>query len=119
MANHQDHHDHHSDEKKPVSFTVPLIFGSVIVLAIVLLVSLGDPKHGNCECKEPCSEECMEKCEAGDHSKAEGHQETAKEAHIASADSIVSETHATNTIDSIGNAKHSAEHTEGHTEGHH
>src|ERR1043165_2468046 len=44
MGSHHDHNDHHSNEKKPVSFTVPLIFASVVVLIIVLFVSLGDPK---------------------------------------------------------------------------
>lgn len=39
------HHDeHHSEEKKPVSFTVPFILASVTLLAIVLFLSLCDPK---------------------------------------------------------------------------
>jgi hypothetical protein len=70
MANHHDTHNP-GNEKKPVSFTVPLILGSVTVFIILLFVSLGDPGHGHqtCECKENCSTECMEACEQGDHSK--------------------------------------------------
>ncbi|MBP9067997.1 MAG: hypothetical protein KBG47_00720 [Bacteroidia bacterium] len=65
MGSHHDHNDH-SNEKKPVSFTVPLIFASAIVLVIVLLVSLGDPKHGECCCeKDKCTKECMDACKAG------------------------------------------------------
>lgn len=45
MGNHHD--DHQVTEKKPVAFTVPLILSAVTVLAIVLLVSLCDPKHGH------------------------------------------------------------------------
>jgi len=90
MANHSDHHDHHSDEKKPVAFTVPLIFASVVVLIIVMLVSLGDPKHGVCECKEPCSKECMEACEKGGKESCEqGHGDAhATEAHATEAHAI-------------------------------
>lgn len=81
MSDNHHSHDHHSNEKKPVAFTVPLIFGSVVMLAIVLFLSLCNPKHGhhgNCECKENCSKECMEACEKGDHSKhpAEVKEET-------------------------------------------
>ena len=115
MANHHDHHDHHSDEKKPVSFTVPLIFGSVVVLAIVLLVSLGDPKHGGCECKEPCTEECMKKCEEGGHEKTEAHHDAAAaEAHAEVKDSTATDAHAAAPTDSAAAAKPAAEHTEGH-----
>ncbi|MDZ4663803.1 MAG: hypothetical protein SGJ15_02900 [Bacteroidota bacterium] len=65
MGSHNDHNDH-SNEKKPVSFTVPLIFASVIVFVIVLLVSIGDPKHGECCCEEgKCSKECMDACKSG------------------------------------------------------
>jgi hypothetical protein len=68
MGSHHDHNDHNSNEKKPVAFTVPLIFASVIVLVIVLLVGIGDPKHGECCCKdEKCSKECMEQCEKNGH----------------------------------------------------
>lgn len=38
------HDDHHSSEQKPVSFTVPLILASVLILIIVLFLSLCDPK---------------------------------------------------------------------------
>lgn len=68
MAHHHDDHGHGHNEQKPVSFTVPLILGAVTVLIIVLLVSLGNPKHHG-ECAEGCSKECMEACAKGDHSK--------------------------------------------------
>jgi hypothetical protein len=72
MGSHHDHNDH-SNEKKPVSFTVPLIFASAVLLIIVLLVSLGDPKHGECCCDEAkCSKECMEACKAGHCEKEAG-----------------------------------------------
>jgi hypothetical protein len=48
MGSHSEHHNH-STENKPVSFIVPLIFGLVVTLTILLLVSLGDPKHGSSE----------------------------------------------------------------------
>jgi len=67
MANHHD--NHHSEEQKPVAFTVPFILATVTIIAMLLLLSLCNPKHGHCECKEDCSKECMEACEKGDHSK--------------------------------------------------
>lgn len=84
MGSHSEHHDH-STEKKPVSFIVPLIFGLVVTLAILLLVSLGDPKHGCCEDgghgkegKECCKKEDAHHGDAhGDahgEEKAEGHE---------------------------------------------
>lgn len=62
-------HNHHNDEKKPVAFLAPLIFGLVIMFIILSFVSLGNPSHGNahCDCKEDCSEECMKACEEGKH----------------------------------------------------
>ena len=46
MSSHHDHHDHHSEEAKPVAFRTPMILGLVTLLAIVLLVSTCDKKHG-------------------------------------------------------------------------
>lgn len=84
MENH--HNDsHHSDEHKPVSFTVPFIMAAVFIFIMVLLLSVCDPKHGHqgeCECKEDCSKECMDKCEKGDHS---GHDEHGNEIKGADA----------------------------------
>jgi len=41
------HDDHHVTEQKPVAFTVPFILASVVILIMVLLLSLCDPKpHG-------------------------------------------------------------------------
>ncbi len=107
MGNHHDHNDHHSSEKKPVSFTVPLIFGAVIVFIIVMLVSIGDPKHGECCCKdEKCSKECMEQCEKGGHhgggdNKA-AHMGDVKEEHAneASTDSAAVNTSKPEVTDS-------------------
>lgn len=61
--------NHHSDEKKPVAFLAPLIFGLVVIFIILSFVSLGNPSHGHaeCECKENCSEECMKACKEGRH----------------------------------------------------
>jgi len=76
MASHSEHNDHHSNEKKPVSFIVPLIFGLVITLVILLFVSLGDPKPECCEGGgHGEAKECCEK-DAGHHG-----DEHAKEAH--------------------------------------
>ena len=94
MGNHHD--EHQVTEKKPVAFTVPLILSAVTLLAIVLLVSLCDPKHGHghsaCECKDNCSKECMEACERGEHDKyMEEHgatHETTTSEENAPADSV-------------------------------
>lgn len=100
MASHHD--NHHTEEKKPVSFRTPLILGLVTLLAIVLLVSTCDKKHGHCECKEECSEECMSKCESGDHS---GHNSHAVEATTAEQAEEVATTEETSvgSLDSLGN----------------
>jgi hypothetical protein len=83
------HHDnHHPEGNKPVAFTVPLIMASVLLLIIVLLLSVCDPKHGGCECKEDCSKECMEKCEKGDHSSHDEHG-------VEKKDGVHQEAHAT------------------------
>ena len=64
MSDHS-HDDHHVTESKPVSFTVPLILGSVTVLIIVLLLSVCDPKpHGEHHGEENAA-----------HAKFEGHSE--------------------------------------------
>lgn len=76
------HHDNYPEGQKPVSFTVPFIMACSVLLIIVLLLSVCDPKHGGCECKEDCSKECVEKCEKGDHS---GHDEHGKEIKGAGA----------------------------------
>jgi hypothetical protein len=46
MSSHHD--DHLSTEQKPVAFTVPFILAAVTILAVVLFLSLCDPKphHG-------------------------------------------------------------------------
>jgi len=57
------HHDEHpSTEAKPISFTVPFILASVVLLIIILFLSLCDPKHGH-------------------HAEGEGHNEAATEQH--------------------------------------
>ena len=65
MSSHHDHHDNHSKETKPVAFRTPLILGLVTLLAIVLLVSTCDKKHGCCEeeetqCEGHAKKECCE-----------------------------------------------------------
>lgn len=46
MAGHHD--EHHSTEKKPVSFTVPFILASITLIITLLFLSLCDPKpHDN------------------------------------------------------------------------
>lgn len=42
MSSH--HEENHSQEKKPVAFTVPFILAVVTLLAVVLFLSLCDPK---------------------------------------------------------------------------
>ena len=54
MSSHHDQHDNHSDEAKPVAFRTPLILGLVTLLAIVLLVSTCNKKHGCCEDETKC-----------------------------------------------------------------
>lgn len=49
MSSHHDHHNLHSNEPKKVAFATPLILGLVTMLAILLLVSLGDQKQECCE----------------------------------------------------------------------
>jgi hypothetical protein len=118
MGSHHDHNDHHSSEKKPVSFTVPLIFGSVIVVIILLFVSLGDPKHGCCCKDETCSKECMEQCEknghhgGGDH-KAAHMGEMKDHSHEESSDTMTVGTTEPEVADTVAKK---AEHKE---EAHH
>ena len=50
MGNHHD--NNHSTEKKPVAFVVPFALAIVTLVAILSLVSLGNP----CHCKEQCTE---------------------------------------------------------------
>ena len=126
MGSHHDHNDHHSNEKKPVSFTVPLIFASVVVLIILLFVSIGDPKHGECCCAEgKCSKECMEACEAGGHKKeACCEKEEAHAAHMGVHDAHATEAeHSEAAKDSTSVmapvADSAATKTEHHEEAHH
>jgi hypothetical protein len=125
MGSHHDHNDH-SNEKKPVSFTVPLIFASAVVLIIVLLVSLGDPKHGECCCDEKaCSKECMDACKSGHGEvecceKGEGHGDNHGAAHAEEAVSheATADTSAVNTarVEATDTAATKATHKE---EAHH
>ncbi len=124
MGSHHDHNDH-SNEKKPVSFTVPLIFGSVIVFIIILLVSIGDPSKGDCCCAEgKCSKECMDACKAGTCEMAccakdegHGHHGNANAAeghdHVASSDTAAVSTprnEATDTTAAKAEHKEEAHH---------
>lgn len=116
MSSH-DHHDNHSNEPKPVSFTVPFILASVLLVIIFMFLSLCDPKkHGECECAEDCSTECMEACEKGDHSKhpaTMGHDEhnaDAKTDHTEAKDTSAVETPHTSTDTIHKEAAHEAHH---------
>jgi|694.fasta_scaffold00100_24 hypothetical protein len=94
-------HNHHSDEKKPVAFLAPLIFGLVIMFIILSFVSLGNPSHGSaeCDCKEDCSEECMKACKEGkyDEYKAAHTTEDSK-TEAKPAETIATETATTTTV---------------------
>lgn len=50
MSSHHD--DHHSTEQKPVSFTVPFFLAVAAILAVVLFLSLCDPKPHHSEAGE-------------------------------------------------------------------
>ncbi|MGE0567731.1 MAG: hypothetical protein AB7O73_07255 [Bacteroidia bacterium] len=101
MGNHHDNHGH-SNEKKPVSFQVPLIFGLVIMFLILSFVSLGDPapgchgaghgcvteckkacSEGDKKCKETCEKECKEACEKGKSECCEKGEKGKEEHHEA------------------------------------
>ncbi|MBK9283729.1 MAG: hypothetical protein IPM51_05345 [Sphingobacteriaceae bacterium] len=73
------HDDHHSEEKKPVAFTVPFILGLVTITAILSLVSLGNP----CHCKESCETEC---CTPGAEKHADAHGTEHGENHATEAE---------------------------------
>jgi hypothetical protein len=116
MSSHDNHNDH-SSEPKAVSFTVPFILASVVLVVIFSFLSMCDPKkHGECECKENCSKECMEACEKGDHSlhPAEaGHEEhaaEAKEGKVEAEDSMSVETAVPTVDDTTHHAASGAEH---------
>ncbi len=99
MSSHHDHDDHHSNEPKPVAFRTPLILGLVTILAIMLLVSTCDKKHGCCEDGEKCEASCELKHDAkhGEHettateqTTVEGHEhDVVTEETAAVADSIM------------------------------
>lgn len=117
MASHSEHHDHHSNEKKPVAFTVPLIFGSVVILAILLLVSLGDPKpgcHGDSAHCEKEGKECCEKpgSEGCEHEKGHGdaHAATAEEHAAPAVDSAAAHAPAADTASKAAPAAHAEGH---------
>lgn len=98
------HHDnHHPEGNKPVSFTVPLIMASALLFIIVLLLSVCDPKHGGCECKEDCSKECMEACEKGDHGNHDEHGNEIKKGGAHNDDHSSTEEHHGTPADSTVN----------------
>lgn len=43
MSGHH-HDDHHSAEQKPVAFTVPFLLALTVIIAVVMFLSLCDPK---------------------------------------------------------------------------
>ena len=97
MSSHHDHDDHHSNEPKTVAFRTPLILGLVTILAIMLLVSTCDKKHGCCEDGEKCEDNRLNHAAHSDHdtaatehSNVEGHEhDVVTEETAAVADSIM------------------------------
>lgn len=92
------HDTHHSDEKKPVAFTVPLIMAAVLVFIIILFLSLCDPKphhageagaHGDPHATEASHHDAAEPA-------AEHHHDAAPAAEVK-ADSVKTETTAPHT----------------------
>lgn len=63
------HHDeHHSMEQKPVSFTVPFFMAVAFLLALVLFLSLCDPKpHSHSQDHSPAETEHSHGSDAGHH----------------------------------------------------
>lgn len=102
MSSHNDHDNHHSEEKKPVAFRTPMILGLVTLLAIILLVSTCDKKHGCCEDGAKC-EDSHSKHGAGDaeeHSKKEEVKEMEEKAPVVT-DSIA-KVDTTHTVEHAG-----------------
>ncbi len=99
MSSHDHHDDHHSSEPKPVAFRTPMILGLVTMLAIILLVSTCDKKHGCCEegkCEASCEakhsghDEHHDAAATTEHSNVEGHEhDVVTEEAAAVADSIM------------------------------
>lgn len=115
MAHHDDNHNHVATNK-PVAFTVPLILGIVTVFIILLFVSLGDPGHHECACKENCSKECMEACEKGDHSKHPEGMKHEEEGH--KPEGATMSNHEGHPMNESANQGADSTHTEAHGEGH-
>lgn len=104
-SHHDDHHDQHSEEAKPVAFRTPMILGLVTLLAIILLVSTCDKKHGCCEDKAKCEGHAKEHCgdateEHGDKDAIEKMEETVP---------VVTDTIA--KVDTAHVVEHATEHT--------
>ncbi len=96
------HHDtHHTEEKKPVSFSTPMILGIVTLLAIVLLVSTCDNKHGCCEDESAC-----ETTEAQHGGKHNAH---ATESHAAEHATVTTDTPAEDELDFLENGEEALE----------
>ncbi|MFN7910954.1 MAG: hypothetical protein ACK5QC_03965 [Bacteroidota bacterium] len=94
-------HNHHSDEKKPVAFLAPLIFGLVIMFIILSFVSLGNPSHGHSDCanKEDCSKECAESGKEGKHEETHAsHASEDSKTEAKPAETIATETATTTTV---------------------
>lgn len=78
MSSH--HEENHSQEKKPVAFTVPFILAVVTLLAVVMFLSLCDPK--------PHHEGGHEEHEATEksHHEASHHEAVTEDQHEAAKD---------------------------------
>lgn len=93
MSGHS-HDEHHSMEQKPVSFTVPFFLAAAVILAVVLFLSLCDPKphHAGAHGEEHGTEAHHEASgEAGHEVAAPAHHEAAAKL-TESSDTMPAET---------------------------
>jgi len=72
MSGHS-HDEHHSMEQKPVSFTVPFFLAAAFILAVVLFLSLCDPKPHHAGAEGHGHE--------GAHAATEAHHDAAESDH--------------------------------------
>ena len=96
------HHndDHHSMEQKPVSFTVPFFLAAAFILAVVLFLSLCDPKPHHAGAEGHGHE--------GAHATEAAHHDAAATEHHAEA--AVTENHDSMTVETtVPSAAESAE----------
>jgi hypothetical protein len=93
--------DQHSNETKPVAFTVPLIMASVLVFIIVMFLSLCDPKQHHAGADEHGAHNATT---ATSHDEAISTEKTeeASKMHAVEKDTVSAET----TVPSAEPTKH-------------